>query len=270
MRLRPRNLEGAFPLLLIGGALLVYAAIIANQELATRSHLPFWGLIGGVGAVLVGAGIYSTFLEPTVLLTPDEEKDWVKVPKDEWEALRSGRRPEEPPARPVTEPPWWEGPPAPTPLPAPRPTPRMVSQERPRAVRPGSVVPSPRSTQPAPLRRDTSGGPPPSASAAPARPGPRSGPAPQLYRKGSLAELKEALTELESMVDREFKPKPRSPPKTRPGQVPSCPDCNRSLPNDPAPNKCSGCGRGLCTDCALSSQFEDGDLRCIECRARAS
>jgi len=89
---RPLNFDGAFPLLLLGSALLCYAAVLANEELASKSpHLPLWGLVGAVGAVIAGAGIYSTFLVPDQAPALDLTKDWVTVPKAEWEALR--RRP---------------------------------------------------------------------------------------------------------------------------------------------------------------------------------
>ena len=87
---RPLNFEGAFPLLLIGSALLCYAAVLANEELATKGgHLPLWGIVGAVGAVIAGAGVYSTFLVPAQAEALDLTKEWVTIPKAEWEALRA-------------------------------------------------------------------------------------------------------------------------------------------------------------------------------------
>jgi len=84
------NLEGALPLLLIGSALLCYAAVLANQELgSTSTHLPLWGLFGAVGAIIAGAGIYSTFFVPAEAV--ELSKDWVTVPKAEWDDLRAKR-----------------------------------------------------------------------------------------------------------------------------------------------------------------------------------
>jgi hypothetical protein len=99
---RSLNLEGAFPLLLIGSALLVYAAVLANQEISSSgSHLPLWGLVGGVGGVIAGAGIYSTFWVPTEASELGTSNDWVTIPKTEWEVLRASRpnadRPSSPP-----------------------------------------------------------------------------------------------------------------------------------------------------------------------------
>jgi len=103
------NFEGAFPLLLVGSALLCYAAILANQEIASKgTHLPLWGLFGAVGSVIAGAGIYSTFFVPSEVPPLDLSKQWVTVPKAEWEALHAppAQRSGTPPvvARPAVRP----------------------------------------------------------------------------------------------------------------------------------------------------------------------
>jgi hypothetical protein len=87
LRRRPGNLEGAFPLLLMGSVLLVYAAILANSELASKSsHLPLFGLVGGVGVVILGAGIYSTFLAPDTPPASSANEGWATIPKTGREA----------------------------------------------------------------------------------------------------------------------------------------------------------------------------------------
>lgn len=266
------NLEGALPLLLIGCALLVYAAIIANQELASKGgHLPLWGLVGGVGAVIVGSGIYSTFLDPGGPSVPNSTKDWVTVPKAEWDALRLGRRTVDRSESPPRDPPWLE-----------RPTDRTIEPHTP------PTVPTPlrASTEHIPIRLTRAiPAPPPippvlrRSNQTAARPfiGP-TGPtpivpnlsrwAPSSRSSESLKGLNEALTELETLVHNDFRMPPRRVKGARPAGPPSCADCDRDMSIDPAPNSCTDCGRGLCVDCAVSSQFEDGDLRCIECRVR--
>jgi len=103
---RSRNFEGALPLLLIGSALLCYAAVLANEELGSKSaHLPLWGLFGAVGAVIAGAGIYSTFFVPSEAKALDLPKDWVTIPKAEWEALRASQPTVAPPPSPLPAPP---------------------------------------------------------------------------------------------------------------------------------------------------------------------
>jgi len=107
---RPLNVDGAFPLLLIGSALLCYAAVLANQELGSKSaHLPLWGLFGAVGAVIAGAGIYSTFFVPSKAEGVDLPEEWVTIPKAEWVALRASQ-------------------PKVVPSPSPLPTPPVVAQ----------------------------------------------------------------------------------------------------------------------------------------------
>ncbi len=263
------NFEGALPLLLVGGALLVYAAILANQEMPLAAHrLPFYALVGGVGAVVAGAGVYSTFLQPepeaAPTIIPD---DWVVISRAEWEESRAPRRasPAPPPAPPraVDQPPWWEGaaPPAPTslapvaPPPSPTPSPRRAPPVSPPPSRAPAPPAGPVATPRAPTR-------PPSAGPTRTRL--------EEYRKEFPKEFLDALSELEEIAHRELQRTPPAAAAAPPSAEGRCVDCERKLPaNDPSPNLCGSCGRGLCLDCALSSQREDGDLRCIECRVRS-
>jgi hypothetical protein len=269
---RPGNFEGAFPLLLIGSVLLIYAAIIANQELASKSsHLPLWGLIGGVGAVIVGAGIYSTFLEPAIAAEPTGTKDWVTIPKEEWDALRSRPRTDSRLAPPTPVPPWWEGPPARGTVPRLRQIgPPIPSKEaEPISGQPSSVVPLPRGNRPTATMSVNRVGESPSAPRVPSsRTAPPLGPTPGAPRKASLNELKEALTELEALVNSDVKPTPRLPSKVGPEEPLSCVDCGRKLRADRPLNRCSRCGRRVCSGCASSARLEYSDLRCLECGMR--
>jgi len=234
---RPKNIEGAFPLLLIGSVLLVYAAIIANQEIAAKgSHLPLWGLMAGVGAVIVGAGIYSTFLEPSIPSGSERPPGWVTVPKAEWDALRAGRRGHHEPRPSAHVPIWWEGPPEPTVV---RAAERIV-EAPPRVLR----VVEPRL-------------PPPT-------------PRPPSHRRASLNDLKEALTELETLVNQDVRPLSGRRPKPGPDDPPSCVDCGRRLRGAADSSRCSGCGHRLCAECASSSRLEYTEVRCFECGVRAS
>ena len=265
---RLSNLEGAFPLLLIGSALLVYAAIIANQEIAAHNtHLPLWGLIGAVGVVIAGAGVYSTFLEGPPTPVPVPPSDAVLVSKAEYDRMKTPPAPSRSPAPPPKMPEWWEGPPEP---PAPRPAAEAVpaSYEEELLRLRTSGRPAPRGIvlhRPAGPAVATGPAAPPTRAPSPSVPRPAGSPT---TTRTSLRELKSALSELETLLDREFTPTSRTAPVPAPKGVPACADCRRALAKSPVPNECSGCGKGLCNDCALSSQFEDGDLRCIECRAR--
>ncbi|HYA70892.1 MAG TPA: hypothetical protein VEH28_05955 [Thermoplasmata archaeon] len=247
MKRRLDNFEGAFPLLLIGSVLLVYAGLLASQEIGSKSsHLPLWGLLGGVGAVIVGAGIYSTFLESPVSAPPTIKGDWVTIPRSEWEAVRRGNR--MPPQRPPLEderPIWWEGPSQP--VAAEDLPPEHRAPGRPHGR---TAVPR-RGTRPEPFPE-------------PKEPSPRA--------RASLKELRDELSELESLVYGE---------SALPGLGPSgkgrlstegirrCMDCERPFTQGAGPVPCVGCGRGMCANCAASSRLEDGEVRCVDCRARA-
>jgi hypothetical protein len=268
---RRLNVEGAFPLLLIGSVLLVYAGVLVGEGLSSSgTHLPLWGLVVGVGAVILGAGIYSTFLEPVAPPRSDRNREWVTVPRAEYEALRSSRRANEGPASERREPPWWEGPPDHPTLPPPRHAAPEVPRGRvsPAPVRSTSAVPPPRLTPPAP---SMSTGGTAGTAAAPGlltrAPSP-TGPAPKTAQRGFPKEFMDSLTELEALANRQLKSSPQRLGRAAPGEPLSCADCKRGLSNDPSPSRCSDCRSALCVDCALSSQMEDGDLRCVACRVR--
>jgi hypothetical protein len=256
-----RNWEGAFPLLLIGGVLLVYALFLAASELPVRPpHLPLFGLVGGVGGVIAGAGIFSTFLDPDSEVDVAPREGWVTVPEAEWRRLHdvSAGAPEsdrqEP--SPGKSPAWAEGdlsgPSAGAGEPSPPPvvgpplwTPAYWARNRP----PTSAA---RSDLPAKAARVR----PPTGVGRPHSPPLRS----------PNRELLDLLAEVEAMAD--ARP-PAAPPLRRPlsrDTSLACADCgNRAASVTPA-ERCSDCGRGLCIDCALASQLEDADLRCLQCR----
>lgn len=246
VRRRTGNIEGAFPLLLIGSVLLVYAGILAAQEIGSKSaHLPLWGLFGGVGAVIVGAGIYSTFLEPSGTERPGAPEDYVTVPRAEWEARQPGRRaPEMGAGR--EEPIWWEGPPGRPNVPASRTAPPVQRA----ALRGAHEAPTASFPDVAPS-------------------GLTRGPAPSPTHRYSLQELRKTLDELEALEVGS----PGAPrrPSNRPWATDplDCADCDRRFSEGSRPVRCAGCGRGLCSRCAASSRSEDGELRCNDCRAAA-
>jgi hypothetical protein len=270
-RRRTGNLEGALPLLLIGAALLVYSTVLASEALSSPgARLPLWGLVGGVGAVVLGAGIYSTFLEPVPPPQSDRTREWVTVPRAEYEALRSSRRANEGPASTSREPPWWEGPPDHPTVPPVRHAVPEVPREGvgPAPVRSTPAVPPPGLAPPAPRipAEGTAGTEtaPRSLTRAPSAPGPP----PKAVQRGFPKEFMDSLSELEALANRRLKSSPQRLGRAAPGEPLSCADCKRGLSNDPSPSRCSDCRLALCVDCALSSQMEDGDLRCVACRVR--
>jgi len=244
------NFEGAFPLLMIGSVLLVYAGILASQQIGSHSsHLPLWGLLGGVGAVIVGAGVYSSFLEPEGMPTPSPSDDWVTVPRAEWEArtrggtasARSRTRTEGAPT-PI----WWEDTVANAPAPVSPASPPTGGVRASRAPSPAGRFPV--ST----------------------RPRPPAGVIPRPSARYSFRELSDQLSELEALVYGGSVPFPRKPatsPSRKPAPTATCMDCDRPLTPAASSTPCRSCGRGLCARCADSSKAEDGDVRCVECRA---
>jgi len=241
------NFEGAFPLLLIGSVLLVYAGILASQEIGSKGHLPLWGLFAGVGVVVVGAGIYSTFLEPEITGPPASEESWVTVPKKEWEARRHVR-PVSERAPSDDEPIWWEGPP-PSPVPESRPRP---ARSGPRASAGSGRGASSISSSP-PQRVESLFPPQPRPS-----------------RRYSLQELRTTLDDLEALARSAPPARPRSAWRHQADESLYCADCESRLSEWSGRSRCDGCERGLCEKCAASSRSEDGEVRCNECRAVAS
>jgi DNA-directed RNA polymerase subunit RPC12/RpoP len=272
LKRRPRNFEGAFPLLLVGSVLLVYCAILRNESLASHGvHFPLWGIVGAVGAVIAGAGVYSVFLEPSELAPPTVPDGFVMVSKAEWEAARAGPRSSVTPRSTTSVPPWWEGPSAyPDTAPAPPTSPTTpIETTQPYSFRAPKET-ARRSVATPPSPRPAGGGLGfPSTHRAPARTAPRPSPRPPPPpRRGSLDELEQTLAELEALVEKASEPSPRLTPGTRSGGSRRCADCNRRMLAGRASEPCSRCGRDLCVDCALSSQLEDADLKCNDCRAR--
>jgi len=248
LRRRSGNIEGAFPLLLIGSVLLVYAGILASQEIGSKTgHLPLWGLLGGVGAVIVGAGIYSTFLESEARASPDSKGAWVTVRREGWDRQPSSRRiPPTTPSPEAVPPLWWEGPPE-GPVDAGTSPRREPVQEPEGGAPPEARAPRRAARPPAPLIRSPTSG------------------------HYSLKELRNELTELESLVygDGTFAAGAAPEAKgVKTGGATSCMDCGRSLPLGGSSARCNACGRGLCVGCATSSRSEDGQVRCVDCRAR--
>lgn len=245
------NFEGAFPLLLIGSVLLVYAGILASQEVGSKSaHLPLWGLFGGVGAVIVGAGIYSTFLAPETPSLPSPKEAWVPIPKTISEPPGRGR-PTVRRATPQAEehPPWWEG------------APETSTSAQPPLV--PSTTQKPVGGAPSELGVPRG----PTRTRVPTRP------APSLGGRYSLKELRDQLSELESIVYGAPVPAKKGTTGSKGPKaagISTCMDCDRRFPEGTPAERCSGCDQGLCADCAASSRAEDGQVRCVECRARES
>jgi hypothetical protein len=240
------NFEGAFPLLLIGGALLIYAVVLANQEIGMHgSHLPLYGLVGGVGAVVAGAGLYSAFSVSASdrNATATSSASAPRLPQRGRGAPNATSR-----AHPKSfSPTWWEGP-----------------GEAPAPVRGGAkgtevrVAPRPASTRSIPELASEVRAPGKSVAD------------PQLSRPSPNADLLDQLAEIEAIAQEMQRRSPRRSARPALKGVMACCDCDAPMDSDPAPNFCPECHRRLCVDCALASSLEDGELRCLECRERSA
>lgn len=268
------NVKGAFPLLLIGGFAVASSIVLALQSAALPSHhLPIWVVVAVAGATILGAGVFSLF--------------WAEVEEDRGERggppnpvegtdREGSTRHEEmiSPHRPglASSPPWWEGPPTEsTPTSVQSLGPAVPRREAAPAPVPVTARVPPRSPD-RPTSRGSAGGAVGSEAAprAPVRSAPTVGPVGPTLRRGFPKEFMDSLAELETLADRELKLSARLPSKARPVESLSCADCRSEISSGLSPSRCSDCRRRLCVGCAISSQLEDGDVRCIECRVRES
>jgi hypothetical protein len=268
------NVKGAIPLLLIGGFAVAYSIVLELQSTTLPgTRLPIWLLVLVAGAMIFVAGIFSLFWAEV-----EEDQSRPRTEPIAVEAIDprvSKGRAESIPLRstsPAATPPWWEGPPTEPvsthghPAAAPRvevgPVPVRVSSvlSPPHTVIPvsrGSTVVAPESSRLA------------SPSSVPAQLAPGATRAPSSLRGSFPKEFMEALSELETLADRELTIPSRPPPKSGQVYLRTCADCKREISSkERSPNRCADCGRGLCSDCAKSSRLEDAELRCIECRVR--
>jgi hypothetical protein len=270
------NLKGAAPLLLIGAFALAYSIVVALQSAALPGHRLsiLWLLIIVAGAILLGAGVFSLFwaeVEEVPVVPPSQPKAVGAAGQGLMPRREENIRPEAP--RPAASlPPWWEGPPtSPVAAPTPSPTVRHVATGL-ASVRVTPAVSNPNST--APVTQSPTRSPPRFATLTSSAPVPARVPmsavsTSTVSRGGFPKEFMEALSELETLANRELKLAPGNPPRANTGGLRTCVDCKREIAsNDRSRNRCVSCGRGLCVDCATSSKREDGEVRCIECRVR--
>lgn len=240
---RHLNVEGAYPLFLIGGALLVYGVLVALEvPPPTIGRFEIWQLVIVVGSTLVAAGLFSLYfaLETPRVAPPPSPIE----PPSQRSDRAHGRPPSISSASSPTAsaaPPWWEGPPvaAPSVRSRIRPAPSVVSRAQ-------------VSTEPSP---------PPSAS--PVRPLSVSPERPSSTTEDEVAntlrELDAISREITSTSAATSRPPAKKPLARR------CVDCDRPA-NSPGPGPmCSRCGRALCVECAEGSLLRTADVTCRSC-----
>lgn len=257
------NLKGALPLLALGGFLIAYAIVLSWEEPALPGgHLAVWELVVAVGAVILGAGVFSLFLaestqasetgRPTAGPSRDRPPERpgpierVEPPILAARPVRGALVGHQPEAGP---PPWWEGPPKRTerrPLTAPVVSPpRSAAAQRPSTDSRTPLIARPaRSGLPRSVRLESR----------PPEPLP--------------LDVAEALAEWEAIA-RPSRPLLAQPPAEPPGpRTDRCVDCNRAIEIDPGARGCQRCGRRLCAECARSAVQSSGQIACIDCLLR--
>jgi hypothetical protein len=259
--------------LLLGGALLVYAAVLVGETGPSGHHgIPLWGLIGGVGGVIAGAGVFSTFLDAPLPLPPSglPGDDFVLVPRKEWERFHPSST-ASPERYPRTLPAWYEG----------------VGARRSQGSRP-STESSPSSSPKSPGSLPSLTPPGPTSGEAPSPTGPPANPAvapvpppgpvpPSAETAGQPAtapalspEFRDVLAELENFADRALSAGRRRPPAREPEPSPECADCGRTVGADELGVRCEECRRSICSECLLDAFQDDGRWLCPKCRRKDS
>ncbi len=220
------NVQGAFPLLLIGAALLAYGLALAVQSPSpTIGRFEIWEVVIVVSSTLIGAGIFS-------LLYAAEPPTEAPGPRDapaasgSTKAMSGPARREDPSrTRALEDPPWLEGPDA---VEVPGPVAYASSASR------GIARPAAPSHAAATLARRAEEARDPDPPAPSGR-----------------DEIESALEELEAISkDITTQPSPasgRSAPRR--SSVPRCADCGRTLTLEQPGRACRECGRPLCEDC---------------------
>lgn len=241
---RRLNVEGAYPLFLIGSALLVYGVIVGLEvPPPTIGRFEIWQLVIVVGSTIVAAGLFSLYFAIDMARTSPPPAPAESIPPE----------PDRTRGRPLTAPsassptkyiaaPWWEGPPVAEPLvqTRTRPAPSVVS----RAQKPAGPVARPSSS------------PIPERAAGPNPPPPRT----QDEVADSLRELDAISLEIASTSVAKSRPPVKKPLARR------CADCGRPASSAGPGPMCSHCGRALCAECAEGSLLRTADVTCASCQ----
>lgn len=236
-------MEGAYPLLLIGSALLVYGVIVGLEvPPPTIGRFEIWQLVIVVGSTVVAAGLFSLYF---AIQTPRGAPPPPPIQSPPQKSDRAGGRPPSilsaSSATASVAPPWWEGPPvaAPSARSRIRPAPPVISRG------PESTVPTP-PPSPSPVRPlSASPEPPPSST--------------EDEVANTLRELDAISREITSNSAATSRPPAKKPLARR------CADCGQPASGAGPGPMCSRCGRTLCVECAEASLLRTADVTCRSC-----
>jgi hypothetical protein len=236
------NVRGAYPLLLVGSALLAYGVLVGVQvPTPTIGRFEIWQLVLVIGATVLAAGIFSLFFAEEEPYPPSSELTHQRVPEVPLHAAPKVISTVSAPSSPVTPPPWWEGPPT--------------------KVSPPRVVPSVRagpSARPSAISRQETVQP---ARESPLEPSSATVPTPQ-----TSEEIASTLKELDAISrDVSATTRPSRPSATVTPRVDRCWDCRRPITDLGAALPCEQCGKQLCSSCAMDSVVRSGAVTCRGC-----
>lgn len=245
------NVRGAYPLLLVGAAVLAYGVLVSVQTPgATVGRFEVWPLLVVIGATVVGAGVFSLYFaieEPVPGSTSREVEELKRsTPANPPASAAKATKAATPGS---TTPPWWEG----------LPEPRRESKAPVRTAVPTTTKPTAASMEPhVPATSPTV---PPRASSATI---------PPITAETDLRdEVASTLKELEA-ISREISSSAPSPPPRSPVSKPPaarCSDCGRPVVRD-VTLICEECGNLLCANCARDTALSTGVITCRSCRDR--
>jgi len=235
------NVAGAFPLLLVGAALVVSAVILYLQTARLPGHsLPVWELVALVGATVLTAGVLSLFLAEAVESTPGPAIADPVLLDEEFPSPTGREDPRQIAAPQSATPPWWEGPPIRVPAPE-------------SGARPTFRPPDLPASKP-PDRPEISG-----ATSEFGRP------PPQVVRSEEPSEIATALRELDG-ISEDVLTTSRSNTGTTGTPAARCGDCGRRMDRKEKLLQCELCGLRFCSTCAGPASMAAGPVLCRACR----
>ena len=244
---RSLNVEGAYPLLLIGGALIVYGVIVGLQvPPPTIGRFEIWQLMIVLGTTIAAAGVFSLYFAEEERRSAARTSRAVEGPSPSNRIRAPVPAPSSvAPTAPSTAP-WWEGPPESAA--GRRPAPARASTD-------SSSIPfgRPKSTPPSVTT------PPPADAGSTSR-----SPTSEDEIANTLKELEAISREITSSSALAARPAPTK------SQARRCSDCGRSIEREASRPSCSRCGRPLCTECAEASLLQTAMVTCSNCRGTSA
>jgi hypothetical protein len=250
-RERVLNVRGAYPLLLIGSAILAYGVMVAIQvPPPTIGRFEIWQLVIVVGATVLAGGIFS------LLFAIDERPEPPRAPAGEpAPEIRPRSAPTVGGGQPVlpaaaNPPPWWEGPPAKSSIPHVPPASRVAGSFPTPSSVPQPSVPEERE----PLAQEGPVG------------------TPTARASDEITSTLKELDDISRDVARDLSsvPGPSRKSTPAPARVDQCWDCRRPIVDRESGLPCEECGKQLCASCGMESVIRSGSVSCRRCEVSST